>query len=237
MPNTGENRKAGFTLLEIMLAMLVLGMVVAMVSLSLSGSIKTIDSTLDQGDIYYRAQVALERIREDLASAVLPADVGFRGGTREDDTGEMDVLSFASMAHIVFDQESGQAGMAVIGYSVRPDTSNEQQLLLLRSDVLYLPGQEQSVTTQDVELFLLTDRLRSVRFAFISQDGATVESWNTRDAEQGEEQQTRLPAAVSCRLEFWLDQDEETSIAFETTVVLPVGVIQAKSDQEEKSAS
>jgi len=62
-----------------MLAMLVLGMVVSMVSLSLSGSIRAIDATSEQGEIYYRAQVAMERISEDLASAVLPENVEFIG--------------------------------------------------------------------------------------------------------------------------------------------------------------
>ena len=52
-----QSHNAGFTLLEILLAMLVLGMVVSMVSLSLSSSISAIDSTQEQGEIYYRAQV------------------------------------------------------------------------------------------------------------------------------------------------------------------------------------
>jgi hypothetical protein len=127
--------------------------------------------------------------------------------------------------------------MAIIGYSVVPDKNNAQQLLLLRSDVLYIPGQEDVENGRDVESFLLSDRLRSVQFAFIDRDGTTVENWNTTVAEDEEETEIRLPEAVSCRLEFWLDQDEETSIVFETTVTVPVGMIQAESGQEKKNAS
>jgi len=198
-----------------MLAMLVLGMVVSMVSLSLSGSIRAIDATSEQGEIYYRAQVAMERISEDLTSAVLPENV-----------------EFISMAHLVFDSENGQPGMGIIGYAVRPDKNDEQQLVLLRSDVLYRPTEEQEKRDDDVEPFLLCDRLRAVRFSFIARNGEELEIWDTRAGEGDEEVERRLPAAVSCRLEFWINQDEETSITFETTVILPVGLIQPEIDQD-----
>ena len=220
-----------------MLAMLVLGMVVSMVSLSLSGSIRAIEATSEQGEIYYRAQVAMERISEDLASAVLPENVEFIGSKDESDTGRADELSFASMAHLVFDTENGQPGMGIIGYTVRPDKIDEQQLVLMRSDVLYRPTEEQAESEIDVEQFLLCDRLRSVRFSFIDQNGEELDTWDTRAGEGEEKVERRLPTAVSCRLEFWINRDEETSISFETTVVLPAGLIQAGSGHEEQGAT
>jgi len=235
MANTWK-QQAGFTLLEIMLAIFILALIVSMVSVALSGSIKAIDATLDQGNIYYRAQVALERIREDLSSVVLSPDIEFIGGAHENDNGETELLSFASLAHIVFDPEHGRPGMAIIGYSLVPDRNNVQQLLLLRSDVGYLPGEDQRGDGKETEPFLLSDRLRSVRFTFVNKDGAAFERWNT-SVDEEEEQQSRLPAAVSCRLEFWLNQEEEISIVFETSVILPVGMIQAGGDQEGKDAS
>ncbi len=232
-----EIKNAGFTLLEIMLAMLVLGMVVSMVSLSLSGSIKAIGATSEQGEVYYRAQVAMERISEDLASAVLPENVEFIGSKDESDTGRTDELSFASMAHLVFDSENGQPGVGIIGYAVRPDKIDEQQLVLLRSDFLYRPMEEQAKRGNEVEPFLLCDRLRSVRFSFIDRNGEELEIWDTTVEEGEEKAERQLPAAVSCSLEFWINRDEETSITFETTVVLPVGLIQAESDEEEQGAT
>lgn len=232
--------RAGFTLLEIMLAMLVLAMVVSMVSLTLSGSMKAIDATLDQGDVYYRAQVALERISEDLSSALLPADVEFVGNSGEDDNGAATTLSFASLGHVVFNPDSGQPGLGIIGYSVRPDKEDEQQLLLLRTDVLYRPladDQVRSTQNKDVEAFLLSDRLRSVKFSFVDRNGEVVENWNTRIDPNDTEAERWLPVAVSCRLEFWINQEEATSVTFETTVILPVGMIQAQADQEKRDAA
>ncbi len=232
--------RAGFTLLEIMLAMLVLAMVVSMVSLSLSGSIRAIDATLDQGDVYYRAQVAMERISEDLASALLPADVEFIGAAGESDNGSAARLSFASLAHVVFNSDTDQPGLGLIGYSVRPDEEDEQQLLLLRTDVLYRPiADDQGTKAQntDVEAFLLTDRLRSVKFTFVDRNGEVLDNWNTRVDPDDKEAERWLPVAVSCRLEFWINQDEDTSVSFETTVILPVGMIQAETDQEKRDAA
>ncbi|CAK8721045.1 MAG: general secretion pathway protein J [Candidatus Electronema aureum] len=217
--------RAGFTLLEIMLAMLVLGMVVAMVSVSLSGSIKIIEGTLDQGDVYYRAQVAFERISEDLTSALLPEDADFISDQEAGSSGQNSVLSFASMTHLVFDSKNGQPGLGLISYAVQPDKDNPKHLLLLRADSLHRPTDGEKKSGQEVEAFLLADRLRSVKFTFRDQNGEEQESWDTTATEEDPTKKRRLPAAVSCRLEFWLDDEQETSISFQTTVLLPVGLI------------
>jgi general secretion pathway protein J len=221
---------AGFTLLEIMLATLVLAVVVSMVSLSLSGSMRAIEATRDQGEIYYPAQVALERISDDLQSAMLPPDVdfiGIQGGELDEDTV---LLTFASMAHVVFDPQQEQQGPGIIGYELRPDPQEDQQRILLRSDVLYRPTNGEERRRGDMEAFLLCDRLRSVRFAFVGPDGEPLEEWSTVARNEEDKKKRRLPAAVTCTLEFWLDPEEDTSLTFETTVVLPVGRIQPEKE-------
>ena len=220
---------AGFTLLEIMLAILILAMVVSMVTLSLSGSLRVIDATMEQGEVYYRAQVAMERISEDLTSAVLPENIEFIG--RKDEDGNGTLLSFASMAHVVFDQETGQEGMGLISYGVQPDRDDEQQLLLLRSDVLYRPAGDQQADA-DAEAFLLCDRLRSLKFSFINRKGGEQEEWDSTVEEGDKDKERALPAAVVCTLEFWISREEESSIIFQTTVVLPVGLIQAAKEEK-----
>jgi general secretion pathway protein J len=227
-----QSNNAGFTLLEIMLAMLVLGVVVSMVSLSLSGSIRAVEATLSKGDVYYRAQVALDRLSEDLASAVLPAQVEFIG-TAGSDAGEGE-LSFASFAHLVFNEKNGQQGMGIIDYSVIADEENPGQLFLVRSDVLYRPAEDvDKKKKQDTGAgFLLSDTLRSVHFSFFDHEGEEQESWDTTVEDGQDSTKRRLPAGVHCRLEYWLNQEDDSSIAFETTVMLPVGMIQAESEME-----
>ena len=223
--------KAGFTLLEIMIAMLILGMVVATVSMSLSGSIKVMEGSMDQGDLYYRAQVAFERIGEDLNSAMLPDDLEFIGGLEKGGSGQRILLSFASLAHLDFDPENGQSGLGLISYAVQPDKDDGRQLLLLRADSLHRP-QDKDAGSTETEAFLLSDRLRSVTFTFLDRNGEELESWDTTVSTEEPDKKRRLPAAVSCRLEFWLNMEEESSIVFQSTMLLPVGLIRPEDEDD-----
>ena len=157
----------------------------------------------------------------------------FIGGRKELGDAAVNLLSFASMAHVVFDQENDHPGMAVLGYGMVEDQDHAGQFLLFRNDALYRPGGEEQEKETGGEAFLLSDRLRSVGFAFIGRDGAVVDQWNTTvESEQQGSQERQLPVAVICTLEFWLDQDQESSLVFETTMLLPVGMIQVESDEE-----
>ena len=228
-----EPADSGFTLLEIMLAISILGLVVAMVTVALSGSINAIDATLQQEEIFFQAQVAMERISEDLGSALLTSDREFIGqqGTSTDDQGIL--LSFSSLAHLIFDPEHDSPGLGRISYAVQADPNHEGHLLLLRSDVLQRPQEEGKAGTE-VEAYILANRLYSVGFTYYDQEGEQLESWDTTVPEGDEEAaaERRLPAAVTCRLEFWQDKEEERTAVFETSILLPTGLIQARPEEE-----
>lgn len=220
---------SGMTLLEILLAMLVLSMVVSMVSLSLSGSMNVVNATRVQGELYYRAQVALERISEDLASALLVDGVEFIGEEKDIDGLPANNLSFTSMAHIVFDQQIDHPGIAYITYTVEADGENDGEFLLRRSDDLLATTEAPDLNEAAANGFLLSDRLRSVKFTFIDEMGEEHENWNTFVEEGADKSLRRLPVSVRCTLEYWIDKEEETSIRFSTGVLLPVGLINVKS--------
>ncbi len=220
---------SGFTLLEILLAMVLLGLVVSMLAIALSGSLQVIDATEEQGDLYHRARVAMQRISDDLSSAVLTDDVEFIGTARDGEEPRGELLRFSSMDHLVFAPEKQLPGMGIISYEVVPDRQEDGMLVLLRSDRLHRPGekfgQEEGPAA---DKFLLCDRLRSVRFTYIDHQGRKQEQWDTRQAPGDPGRKRRLPVAVTCRLEFWLDPETETSLSFSTTILLPAGLIHAE---------
>ncbi|WP_446008654.1 PulJ/GspJ family protein [Candidatus Electrothrix sp.] len=225
--------ESGFTLLEIMLAISILGLVVAMVTVALSGSINAIDATLKQGEISFQAQVAMERISEDLSSALLTQDWEFIGeqGTSTGDQGIL--LSFSSLAHLVFDPENDSPGMARVSYAVQSDPNHDGHLVLLRSDVLQRPREEGN-ENNEVDAYILANQLRSVRFTYHDHTGTQQESWDTtvQDGDEEAAAKRRLPAAVTCRLEFWRNKEEERTTVFQTSVLLPTGLIQGKPEEE-----
>lgn len=226
----------GFTLLEIMLATLILALVVSMITLSLSGSLNVMDATRNQGEVYFRAQVAMERLSDDLASAVLPERADFVGQPPEEGGGERPLLSFVSTAHVIFDPTRDQKGLAAIDYALKPDPEEPDMLVLLRSDRLLVPdaGREEKKTAP--LYYLLADRLRSLRFVYLDRHGEEVESWDTRleEGAGGEERDKlrRLPSAVHVELEYWLDREEERTLVFQTTVELPAGRIRIVKEEE-----
>lgn len=225
-PRAKPHRRGGFTLLEVLLAMVLLAMVVSMIAVALSGSLQVIDATGEQGEIYRRARIALQRISDDLGSAILTDDVEFTGTGREGEETSGELLRFASMAHLVFAPGKQLPGMGIIGYELVPDREKEGMLALLRSDRLYRPGEQPGNDGPAADRFLLCDRLRSVRFTYIDRQGEEHAGWDTTGKDAGDpDRERRLPVAVTCRLEFWLDREAETSLAFATTILLPVGLI------------
>ena len=218
------------TLLEIMLALLVLAMVISMVSLSLSGSLRVIDATQTQGEVYYRAQVALQRISEDLASALLIDGIEFIGEKVEIDGLRADSLEFTSTAHIVFDPENDHPGIALLSYRVVSDETAEGELLLLRGDNL-LASTETAAPGSDEEKggYVLSDRLRSIRFTYYDGTGEEYDTWNTLVENEADPPPRKLPVSVRCTLDFWLDRENESSLEFTTRILLPVGLINAES--------
>lgn len=230
--NSPDPKESGFTLLEIMMAVLILGLVVSMITVSLSGSINAIDGTMKQGELYYRAQVAMERISEDLTSALLTSDMEFIGGKGNESNDQSVLLSFSSMGHLVLDPENDEPGLGRINYAVQADQDHDGQLLLLRSDVLQRPT-EDGKGASEVEAFILADRLHSVTFTFFDYLGEEQASWDTTVQEDDEEAKAkrRLPAAVTCRLEFWINEEEEQTLSLQTSVLLPAGLIQTKPEE------
>lgn len=218
----------GMTLLEIMLALLVLAMVVSMVAFSLAGSIRVIDATQAQGEVYFRAQVALQRVSEDLASALLIDGIEFIGEKGEIDGLRADSLQFSSTAHVVFDPAHDHPGIALISYRVVADEAAGGERILLRGDRLLTPA-ETAATQGDGEKtgYPLSDRLRSVRFAYFDENGEEHDSWSTFVEDAADAPPRRLPVSVQCTLDFWLDREMEISREFTTRILLPVGLINA----------
>lgn len=223
----GDQR--GMTLLEIMLALLILGTVVTMVTITLSGSLNVLNSTMVRGEIYHRAQVALLRISEDVASAVLVDDADFIGVNEQMDGQDADSLQFTSTAHVVFNRNVDVPGISLISYTVQEDPESENGLVLIRSDELLAMTTPTDNGRGDNEGLLLCDRLRSVNFRYVDEAGEEVDSWTTVEDAFSSQSVRKLPVAVFITLEFWVDRKNDLSVQFSTGVLLPVGLINAQS--------
>ncbi len=214
--------QAGFTILEVLLALAVLSSVMVMISTSLSSTFTVVDTTRNKGQMYYKAQVALQRISEDLMSAYLVDDIEFTANIIEHNEQKGTELQFASMAHVVFDQEHDHRGLSRISYTTVPDEDDERLLLLMRSDSLYIPQEKINISELDDDKgFILSDQLKSVSFSFVDENGEEIDEWIIDKNIQNKS--PKLPSVVHCRLEYWLDVEEGTSLEFSTSIFIPVG--------------
>ena len=215
----------GFTLLEVLLATTVLGVIMAMLSLSLSATLRVVEATKQQEEVYFLAQTALRRITEDLVAAVPVANSPFSGQKKTLRDRRVDTLTFTSQAHLVLNPEKQQPGVATIRYTVVADPDDERLLHLLRSDTLVLPGvvpaTERTNDAAAEPAFLLADTLRAVRWSYVNRKGQEFDSWQETSITGGEEETGELPAAVHCTLEFWIDPDKDIWQSLSTRILIP----------------
>jgi general secretion pathway protein J len=217
-----QNPAAGFTLMEILLAFLILGIVITAILGSFNAVFSTTDTLENSGQYYEMAKNSLNRMTRDLDALFIiqPPLYKKRGFDDPPDPyrivgGSLDIggtgfatLRFASSAHIPLDGV-GRAGIAEIVYYVH--AKNDGQLVLKRADHLYPypPFEERSgdaVLCQDV---------KSLAFKYYNADGEVSEEWDSDSDQNG----YATPTAVGIQLEIG---KEAKSYTFETTVRLAV---------------
>ncbi len=219
-PRKTKRIQHGFTLMEILLAFLILGVVVTTVLASFNAVFSTTDTLNTSSRYYDMAKNCLNRMTLDLEAVYArqsplykkpefddPPDPYRLIGSSTDFGGtSFATIRFTSNSHVPL-ENSKRKGIAEIVYYVQGQ--NEGQMVLRRSDSLY-PYPEFEERASDP---VLCNNLKSLTFKYINADGEEFEEWNSDADEYGH----ATPAAIRIVLEVG---DESTSYSFETTVRL-----------------
>ena len=217
-PVTGN----GFTLMEILLAFLILGIVVTTILASFNAVFSTTDTLNNSSRYYDMAKNCLNRMTLDLEALYVrqpplykkpefddpPDPYRIAGATTDFGGTSFATIRFTSSAHIPL-EKSNRDGIAEIVYYVQ--AKNDGQMVLKRADHLY-PYPEFEEKGGDP---VLCNNLKSLAFKYFDADGSEFDEWNSDSDEQG----YATPAAISIQLEIG---NETTSYDFETTVRLAV---------------
>jgi general secretion pathway protein J len=220
----------GFTLLEILLALFISSIVLSIIYAAYTGTFRNINETESQSELYQMARVTLERMKEDLESVYLPPPVGdeefeeegfwstgFLGKAVEIDGRSADTLRFLSTAHLVFDEEDKEAGVAQIVYDVIESGEEEEGFVLYRSDRSEF---EQGVEEEEGAGLVLCEGIRAIDLIYYDDKGQDYEGWDSMEVEE----EGRLPARVSIVLEFVNKANPEAPLRFVTGVALPMAM-------------
>lgn len=216
------NADAGFTLLEILLAITIFGIVMAMVLGAYHTVLSTAEAVRDGSGSYEVAKTCMNRMMTDLQAIRIsmvpeytkpgltdpPNPYRIVGDTSYAGDGVFSRLRFTSYEHLPFENDSKE-GVAEIVYYVQE--AEDDRHVLRRADHLY-PYEEFEEDPSDPAL---CDNVKSLAFVFYDHEGTEYEKWDSED----EEFEHATPAAIKIKLEIG---DDSSSIPFETMVYFKI---------------
>jgi general secretion pathway protein J len=218
---------SGFTLLEILIAIVIFATLLTTIYASYTGTFTVIGDTESQAEIYQMARIAMERMLEDLESLYIqegslqPGSEGseenlfqFLGEEREIVGRRADTLRFLSSAHIDFSGKAPGYGPTQIGYYVKEDNDGEGFILYRADSPLF---KETYPLDEKSGGLVLCEGLVSVAFTYYGKGGEAFNSWDSTS----EGTANKIPHAVSITLEFENASNPELPIKFMTSVALP----------------
>ncbi len=222
----------GFTLLEVLLAVALFGLVASLLFAAFDGVVKNARATDRMIVQYGSVQACLARITADFQGMVVTAGPSYKRPEGEDDldpwrvegracSGDPETFGevrFATNAHLDLSGE-GRAGVAQIRYYVTEAEPPDTGYVLRRSDILDFDLFEQ----EEIVDPMLCPNVKKIAFTFFDEKGEAREEWNS----ESEESAFATPRAVEVVLSIALDDDPETAdegegMVFTTRVDLPV---------------
>lgn len=215
-------RNKGFTLIEILIAIFILGIVLSTVYASYTGTFRIIKETEADAEIYGMARTTMDRISRDLQS-VAPWRGAFTFTTKSFTLGKREFvrLTFRSAAHVAFNDKEAPGGITVIEYRIEEGTEKEGYAMV-RSDSLFRdPGKEETLPSG----FLMCDRIEALTYVFFDATGKDYSSWDS--GSEAEAQKKKAPASVQIRLSLVNEANRERPYVFMTRVHLPFNIPEA----------
>lgn len=215
-PSVHHQDSRGFTLLEILIAIFILGIVLSTIYAAYSGTLTVIRDLEDDSRIYAMARITLDRMSGDLSSLqrfgdafVLQSEKS-RIGNRE-----FGSISFWSAAHLAFEEELLSGYPASIAYFVKED--KDGGFSLRRSDIA---GAAPALDKQTGDGIIICENVQALNLMFYDEGGQYYDSWDT--ASSSASQQGKPPVLVQIELILKNARDAEKPYKFITRVFLPV---------------
>ena len=213
-----QKKSAGFTLVELLLAIFIFAIVISIVYGTYITMLTTVDATEQQAEINNKARTALNRIAADLGAVYLGEGGVLHGQTQKILENQTDTLEFTSTAHLVFSRKEQPAGFAMIRYSVEEDPESKL-LQLYRTDIPFIPGYSSQPGVEQ-KGYVLCDGLRTVRFTYYDQAGNEVDNWQfERNFGQKAVKEINIPTMIEVRLDF--SYQGQNDFVFKTAVAMP----------------
>lgn len=216
----------GFTLLEILVAIFILGIVMSLIFGTFEGVFSDADHVSAGSDIYEMADSCLKRIRTDLTALQVTQDIRYKIPTTDSKPDKPDLyriegktdsfgastfsrLRFTSLAHLPIGGENHE-GIAEIVYYVQETADNTY--VLRRSDKLYPYPESFEPKESDP---ILCEQVRAFKLTYYDKKGREREEWDS----DSDDCEYSTPKAIAVHLTIGSESD---SYDFSTEIDLPV---------------
>ncbi|HDQ03446.1 MAG TPA: prepilin-type N-terminal cleavage/methylation domain-containing protein [Deltaproteobacteria bacterium] len=206
----------GFTLLEILIAIFILGVVMSTVYASYSTTLSITHDVDYESRIYKMARISLDRMIKDLTSLQKSGDAFFlRAQKARIDRRDFDSISFWSASHLDFGENAVTQRPASIYYYARQNRG-EETVSLVRADI---PGAVPLLDKREPAGFVICENIDYYRLTFYETGDRETDSWDSLSDYGG--QKGKIPAAIKIELGLKNEKDEERPYRFMTMIYLP----------------
>jgi general secretion pathway protein J len=206
----------GFTLLEILIAIFILGVVLTTVYASYSSTLRVAHDVEYENGVYKMARISMDRMIKDLSSLQLSGDSFFlRAEKKVIGNRDFGFLVFWATAHLAFSENEVSGNPASISYFVKEDQGG-RGFSLWRADV---PGTKPSPGKNPDGGFVLCQNIESLSLKFYDAGGRETDHWDSSSASS--EQKGKAPAAIKIEMNLVNVNDVEKPYKFMTKVFLP----------------
>lgn len=207
----------GFTLIEILLAIFILGLVLSTVYAAYSGTLKVVQEMEQENSVYRMARTAMDRMIRDLSCiAQSGGSFEFRSGKDRVDNHEFGSLSFWSAAHLAFRENDVDGGAVLVGYFV-VEEQGEKTISLRRSELADIRAAKNRTSNGG---YVICRNIESLNFRFYDVSGREFDSWDSSSTTEGKK--GKIPVAVQIELSLVNSQNKEKPYKFMTKVFLPM---------------
>lgn len=213
-----QRNPRGFTLIEILIAILIMGMVLTTVYAAYSGTMTLVQEMENENNVYKMARVTMDRIICDLSSVQsFGGAFELRSDKESRNNREWGSLYFRSAGHLAFSETVVDGGDAQIGYFAEEDTGGGYSLR--RSDRLNYQGTKEKSKSSS---YLICRNIDSLIFKFYDVKGNEYDSWDSSSSRS--EQKNKAPAAIKIQLNIANFGNKEAPYKFMTKIFLPAAL-------------
>lgn len=214
----------GFTLIEIMIAVVLLAVISVLVFQSMGSMVGSRERFETRQLAYRGANVFLDRLTRELATAVLYANVDLLGVSPNGEqtsksvftatnNGDQDKLIFDNLSHTRYLKDAKESDLSEVTYFLEPQEEGDGLYAVKRRDKCPLdqePGEKGNVS-------VLLEGVKELNFRFLDPvKGEYQDEWDTTKLDFA----NRLPRAVEITLVLQDPADEENSLRFKTVALL-----------------